>query len=304
MTGIICLDKPSGITSFGAVARMRRIANEKKIGHCGTLDPMATGVLPLMLGGTTRFLDFIPDHDKTYTAQFKLGIETDTLDITGTVLKTAPVTVGREEVEASLCGFRGEIMQVPPMYSACSQGGVRLYELARKGIEVERPARAVTIYKLELLQTKTEPDVYEIKVECSKGTYIRTLVQDIGRKLGCGAVMTALRRTKAAGFSVSQCVTLEQAQAASDEGRLEELLIPLDRALEIYPSVYVSPAQAKRFSNGGELMLDRVKLPASSQPLFRVYCSQNGFIGLGEADKENASLNVKRVFTGGADKCR
>ena len=235
MTGIILFDKPEGITSFGAVARVRRLCGEKKCGHSGTLDPMATGVLTILLGGITRFCELLPSHDKSYAASFRLGTVTDTLDITGTVLETNPVTSTEEEVIGAIKSFEGEISQLPPMYSAISVNGQRLYDLARQGIEVERQLRKVTIYSIDILSVDEAAGEYEISVSCSSGTYIRTLIDDIGRKLGCGAVLTKLRRTSANGFDVLQAVTLEELEAASEKGEVESLLIPLEKALSEYP---------------------------------------------------------------------
>lgn len=296
MTGIIILDKPKNITSFGAVARVRRICGEKKCGHTGTLDPMATGVMTVMLGNTTRFTELLPSHDKAYVASFRLGTITDTLDITGTVLETRQVNSTADEVEAALKCFEGEISQLPPMYSAVSVNGQRLYELARKGIEVERKPRSVTVYSIEMLSRSEESGEYEIAVECSSGTYIRTLIADLGEKLGCGAVLTELRRTKANGFSIENAVTLEQLEAAANDGTLDSIVTPIDRALEGYPVIRVSAAQAKRFSNGGELDLQRLKYPRMLG-LFRIYDPENNFIGLGEIGTGD-SLGVKRVYKG------
>ena len=172
MTGIICVDKQENMTSFSAVARARRIIGEKKAGHAGTLDPMATGVLPVLFGGATRFMEFLPVQDKGYRARIRLGLTTDTLDTTGTVLTRSELRATREQLEQALIAFRGEILQVPPMYSALSKDGVRLYELARRGEEVERPARPVTVYRLELLSFDERAQEFELDVLCSKGTYI------------------------------------------------------------------------------------------------------------------------------------
>ena len=296
MTGIILLDKPKDITSFGAVARVRRICGEKKCGHTGTLDPMATGVLTIMLGGATRFCELLPSHNKAYIATFRLGTTTDTLDITGKVLETRPVSATAADVREKLKVFEGEISQLPPMYSAVSVDGQRLYDLARKGIEVERKARQVTIFSIEMLNENEENGEYSIAVECSSGTYIRTLISDLGEALGCGAVMTELRRTKANGFSIENAVTLEQLSAAADNGSLNDIVISVDKALEEYPVIKVSAAQAKRFSNGGELDLQRLKYPRMLG-FFRVYDPDGKFIGLGEIGTGD-SLTVKRVFVG------
>lgn len=303
MTGIICLDKPSGLTSFGAVARMRRIANEKKIGHCGTLDPMATGVLPLLLGGATRFLELLPESGKAYRAKIRFGVVTDTLDITGTVLEERPSSVTEAQLNAVLEEFRGDIMQVPPMYSAVSRGGVRLYELARQGVEVEREARPVTISRLELASADEQAQEFVLDVECSKGTYIRSLTQDIGERLGCGAVLTELQRTFAAGFPLAQCVSLEQAQQLKEENRLQECLIPLDKVLEPYPMASVTQPQARRFSNGGGLALDRLSLPPKTCGYVRVY-GDGLFLGLGEVNESAQELAVKRVFVREGTGCK
>lgn len=296
MTGIILLDKPKGITSFGAVARVRRFCGEKKCGHSGTLDPMATGVLTVLLGGTTRFCELLPSHDKSYTAAFRLGTVTDTLDITGKVLETNPVEATKEQVIEAIKSFEGEISQLPPMYSAVSVNGQRLYDLARQGIEVERQPRNVTVYSIDILSCDEAAGEYEISVACSSGTYIRTLIDDIGKKLGCGAVLTELRRTRANGFECSQAVTLEELENASEKGEIENLLIPIEKALSEYPEVHVTEAQAKRFSNGGELALERLKCPKIFG-FFRVYGPENKFLGLGEI-KGSESLEVKRVYNG------
>ena len=296
MTGIILLDKPKDITSFGAVARVRRICGEKKCGHTGTLDPMATGVLTVMLGGATRFIELLPSHNKAYHASFRLGTTPDTLDITGKVLETREVNVTAEEVKEKINDFIGDINQLPPMYSAVSVNGQRLYDLARQGIEVERKARQVTVFSIDVLAENEEAGEYEIHVECSSGTYIRTLISDLGEALGCGAVMTDLRRTKANGFEIGNAVTLEQLEEAVNNGKISDLLIPVDRALEEYPVIKVSEAQAKRFRNGGELSLERLRYPRMLG-FFRVYDPYGNFIGIGEIGQKDC-LEIKRVFMG------
>lgn len=294
MTGIIILDKPNGITSFGAVARVRRICGEKKCGHSGTLDPMATGVMTVMLGGATRFCELLPSHDKEYLASFRLGITTDTLDITGKVLSESPATATKADVVAALESFTGEISQLPPMYSAVSVNGQRLYDLARQGIEVERQARTVMIYSADLLEADESTHEYKISVACSSGTYIRTLIDDIGKKLGCGAVLTELRRTRANGFCVEQAITVEQLEEAAKNGNLDNAVISVEKAMELYPSIQVTDAQAKRFSNGGELDLNRIKCP-KMLGYYRVYDPDEKFLGLGEI-RDSENLLVKRVY--------
>ena len=290
MNGFVVLDKSDGMTSFRASAILRRIYNEKKTGHTGTLDPMATGVLPVALGKATRFIDFLPESDKAYTARFRLGIITDTLDITGNVLETRDVNVKKEDIEALLPDFTGEIMQLPPMYSAISVNGVRLYELARKGIEVEREQRKITIYSLTLRESQFEGE-YEIDVKCSKGTYIRTLIADMGERLGCGAVMTALRRTLSNGFSIAQAVTEEELEALG-----ERAVMGIDAPFMGLPQVTVSEKQAKRFSNGGELSAERLHSEIIPS-LYRVYAPDGAFLGLGEVREEDIkTLWAKRVM--------
>lgn len=293
MTGIICINKSSGTTSFGVCAKVRGITGEKKCGHTGTLDPMATGVLPVMLGGATRFLDFLPESDKRYRASFILGKTTDTLDITGRVTAEYNVNAGAVEVKAALAAFRGKIMQVPPMYSAVSVNGERLYDLARKGIEVERPAREVEIKLLKLISA--ENGVYTIDVLCTKGTYIRTLIDDVGKMLGCGAVMTSLIRTEAMGFTIDDCISTEQLQQRKDSGAgFDDILIPADKALDFYDRITVSPAQSSRFKNGGALAADRIKYNMKAAQLYRVYSPEGVFLGLGEAAENE--LKAKRIF--------
>lgn len=296
MTGIICLDKQEHMTSFSAVARARRITGEKKAGHAGTLDPMATGILPVLFGGATRFMEFLPVHDKGYRARIQLGMTTDTLDTTGTVLTRSGVRVSKAQVEQALAAFRGDILQVPPMYSALSKNGVRLYELARRGEEVERQARPVTIYRLELTEFDGQTQECTLSVLCSKGTYIRSLADDLGRLLGCGAVMSGLRRTYAAGFSLEDCVTLDTLSELAQQGKLSQCMIPLERVLAAYPSLSVTQAQAVRFANGGALDADRLRFAEKRDGLFRVYSPDERFLGLGELLPGERELKVRRVL--------
>ena len=293
MTGFVFLNKGEDMSSFFAASRLRRVFSTKKVGHTGTLDPMATGVLPVAVGGATRFIDFIPDSDKAYKARFLLGKTTDTLDITGTVLQENEVNVKREDIQKILPDFTGEIFQVPPMYSALKKDGVRLYDLARQGIEVEREKRQITIYSLSLTDFENGNE-YEIEVSCSKGTYIRTLIDDIGQALGCGAVMTKLCRTKANGVDISECVSLEELQQLNEKGEADSCVHSVDRMLP-YPSVTVTDNQAKRFSNGGELDTERLKVKVE-EGLYKVYSHRGRFLGLGEITEDKQQLKVKRVF--------
>lgn len=291
MTGIIPLYKEENITSFFAVAKVRRIVGEKKAGHTGTLDPNATGVLPVALGGATRFIELLPTHTKAYKATFKTGLETDTLDIWGKVLKTNDKTVALEELLAVADSFRGEIMQLPPMFSALKKDGVRLYELARRGEEVERELRRCQIYKLEIGEENGEFTLY---CECSAGTYIRSLISDIGESVGAGAVMTSLKRTYACGVRLEECFTLEELSALADKGEIEKAIIPVDKLLTEYSAVTVTDNQAIRFKNGGDLMASRVR-QLEEPGLYRVY-GNNEFLGLGEFCENSDSLTVKRVY--------
>lgn len=292
MNGILCIDKPPGHTSFDVVARMRGIAKTRKIGHGGTLDPMATGVLPLFFGRATKACNLLPNQDKRYTAAFRLGTVTDTQDITGTELERHPVDAGRTEVEAALRRFTGKQKQVPPMYSAVQVDGKRLYDLARQGIEVERPAREITVYGIRLLDCDELAKEYTIDVSCSKGSYIRTLCHDIGRELGCGAVLTALRRTEACGFSIGQCIPIEEARRLADSGALESALLPVESAFGSLPRLDLGEAQARRFCNG--VRLDLVGLSVPVGKVCAVYNAGGEFLGL--AEPSQGKLKLVKLF--------
>lgn len=296
MTGIICVNKEKDITSFGVVAKLRGITGEKKAGHTGTLDPMATGVLPVMFGGATRFLNFLPDSDKGYRATFKLGMTTDTLDITGEVASQSEVAVSVDDVKNAMRDFVGVIDQIPPMFSAKSVDGVRLYDLAREGKTVEREACKVEIKNLDLVSFDDKEHIYQIDVLCSKGTYIRSLIDDIGKKLGCGAVMTELCRTKAMGFDLSNCVTLAELQERKDCGKgFDDVLIDIERMFDCYKKVRVSPAQSTRFFNGGALDINRVQKNIMPDEICAVYSDKNEFLGLGQ--RQGEELKVLRVLS-------
>lgn len=293
MTGIICLDKPRDMTSFMAVKRTSRLLGVKKAGHTGTLDPMATGVLVIMLGHSTRFIELLPEHKKSYTARVRLGITTDTLDITGTVLSENSVSVTKEQLLCASEGFKGEILQTPPMYSALKKDGERLYDLARKGIEIERESRKITIEKLEIYDF--DGTEFSMDVTCSAGTYIRSLCDDIGRTLGCGAVMTDLRRTGANGFSIENAVTLEELEKLVSENKADTVITSVEKALVSYPEITVSNPQANRFHNGGALDYARLHgdYPVG---IYRVYSPDRKLLGLGEIKEEKGDLTVRRVL--------
>lgn len=293
MTGIICLDKPRDMSSFMAVKRASRILGVKKAGHTGTLDPMATGVLVIMLGHCTRFIELLPEHRKSYTARVKLGVTTDTLDITGEILTTCDVNVTKEQLLSVCENFKGEIMQTPPMYSALKKDGERLYDLARKGIEIEREQRKITIEKLEIYDF--DGVEFSMDVTCSAGTYIRSLCDDIGRVLGCGAVMTELRRTEANGFSIENSVTLEELEKLVSENKAESVITSVEKALMSYPEITVTKPQANRFHNGGALDYERLhgNYPVG---IYRVYSPEKILLGLGEIKEEKGNLEVRRVL--------
>ncbi|MCI8304878.1 MAG: tRNA pseudouridine(55) synthase TruB [Lawsonibacter sp.] len=250
-SGILIIDKPAGWTSMDVCAKLRGVFHERRVGHSGTLDPMATGVLPIFIGRATRAVEFAEKSDKEYIAGLKLGVITNTQDTSGEVLEERPVSVTREQLEGALERFRGDILQIPPMFSAIKINGKKLYELARKGREVERPARLVTIKALELLDQQGE-DLYTIRVRCTKGTYIRTLCHDIGQALGCGGCMASLRRTEAAGFTLENagpCGASPLDQVLQME-HPESLLLPVDYALRDLPEVVIRGRSVFQARNG------------------------------------------------------
>ena len=283
--GIVIIDKPRDWTSMDVCAKLRRVFGEKRVGHAGTLDPMATGVLPVFVGRATRAVEFAENGGKEYIATLRLGQVTDTQDTTGTVLEEHLVTAGREELLATLPKFTGEIDQVPPMYSALKVNGQKLYDLARKGKTVERKARKITIFELELLEQVSESD-YLLRIRCSKGTYIRTLCHDIGQALGCGGCMATLRRTEAAGFSLEQSFTMEQVLSAEAP---EKLLLPVDAYFNMYPAIAISGKAEKRCRNGNEFASE------GENGRFRVYGESGEFLMLGER-RENVMYTVKSFF--------
>lgn len=292
MTGFLLINKPSGITSFGAVARIKSLTGERRVGHTGTLDPMATGVLPVFIGRATALSSFLLDSDKRYSARIKLGVTTDTLDITGRVLSHGHVSVTNDRILSVLSDFTGEQAQVPPMYSALKRGGVRLYELAKRGESVDIPARSITVYSLDQTSPIDADNEFSIDTTVSKGTYIRSLCRDIGEALGCGAVLSALCRTYSAGFGLGQCVALDELT----QDNIKDFILPCDAALVHIDSVDVTKKQGVRFSNGGELFADRVGLSGTQcGRIFKVY-SQSRFLGLGRLSEDGSSLKVKCVI--------
>lgn len=283
ISGILILDKPAGVSSNGALQKVRWLLNSDKGGHTGSLDPLATGVLPLCFGEATKFSRYLLDADKAYEAEVRLGQTTNTGDAEGEVLETRPVNISLEQAEAVLPQFRGDIMQVPPMYSALKQDGQPLYKLARAGEVVERKARSIHIAALELLSL--EGDLLRLRVSCSKGTYIRTLAEDIGRELGCGAHIAGLRRIAAGPFDLSRSVTLDALIALHDEQGSEALdryLLPCDAGLLDWPQVTLTEHTTYYWQNG-----QPVRAPgAPVSGMVRVYSHQQEFIGVAEIDED------------------
>ena len=286
-SGIVIIDKPADWTSMDVCAKLRGILKERRVGHGGTLDPMATGVLPVFVGSATRAVEFAEKGDKEYLAGLRLGVETNTQDTTGETLEERPVTAGLRELEEVLPRFTGPIEQVPPMFSAIKIKGQKLYELARAGKEVERKPRPVTIHALEVLEQTGEAD-YRLLVRCSKGTYVRTLCHDIGAALGCGGCMSSLRRTEAAGFTIEQAVTIEEVQAQG-----EALLLPVDRFFAQYPAFRLTEERLERLCRNGN------PLPAgdAAPGTYRVYAPGGTFLCLSRWERGQL-VSVKNFFGG------
>lgn len=284
--GIIVIDKPAGWTSMDVCARLRGAFHEKRVGHAGTLDPMATGVLPVFVGQATKAVSFAEDGRKEYRAALRPGLVTDTQDTTGNVLSQTPAEVTEEALRRVLARFTGEIEQVPPMYSAVKIQGKKLYELARKGVEVERRPRPVTIYELELLGRAASGD-WELRVLCSKGTYIRTLCHDVGAALGCGGCMAALRRTAASGFTLDEAVPLDEALSGG-----ETLLRPADSLFRQYPAYRIADAETERRCLCGNPIRCRGLREGA---LYRVYGTDGAFLALSRFG-DGALTSVKNFF--------
>ena len=313
MDGVINVYKEKGFTSFDVVAKLRGILRQRKIGHTGTLDPDAEGVLPVCLGTATRACELLTDKDKTYEAVMLLGVKTDTQDITGTVLERKEVRVTKQQAEEMLLSFQGEYDQVPPMYSALKVNGKRLYELAREGRTVERQARRVTIYSIRILESDfTEQEKWvRFEVTCSKGTYIRTLCEDVGERLGCGACMKSLKRTRVSSFTEQESLTLARIEQLHDEGRLADYVLPVDRMFLQFPRLQTTPEADRLLINGNKLPPDAFrkdmdelsagacpKREASEQRTdrcrYRIYDSSGRFFALYEySDREQCFRNVR-----------
>ena len=277
MNGILLIDKPCDWTSSDVVAKLRGILRERRIGHAGTLDPMATGLLVVFVGRATRAVEFAEAQEKHYRAGLRLGLETDTQDVTGTAVGGEPRAVSERELEATLTSFRGEISQIPPMYSAIKVNGKKCYEIARRGGVVERKPRTLRISELSIAGRQGED--FLLDVSCSKGTYIRTLCNDIGAALGCGGCMSSLRRTRSGRFSVENAFTLEQVQQAADSGTAESLLLPVDTLFQDSPLLCVNAAEEKRIRVGSAIPV------SSPDGIYRVYSADGVFLALSQVQR-------------------
>ena len=275
--GILVIDKSAGWTSQDVAAKLRGVFHERRVGHGGTLDPMATGVLPVFIGRATRAAEFLESAEKEYVAGLRLGVVTDTQDTSGTVLETNSVCVSRAQLEAALRQFLGPIEQIPPMYSAIKINGQKLYELARRGQEVARRPRSITIHALELLEG--EGADWTIRVRCSKGTYVRTLCHDLGRALGCGGCMSSLRRTRAGSFTLAQAVTMQQVLDFAAGQDPQQLLMPVDAVFAAHPPLIVTLGQAAKLKNGAQ-----VKDWQFQPGMYRVYAEDGEFLLLGRVE--------------------
>ncbi|HBI85819.1 MAG TPA: tRNA pseudouridine(55) synthase TruB [Ruminococcus sp.] len=291
-SGVLVMDKPQGFTSFDVIGKLRGILKMKKLGHTGTLDPMATGVLPVLVGTAARACDILPDETKAYRAGFALGSVTDTQDSSGKVLETHPVHVTEADLLRVIPAFVGQIEQIPPMYSAVQIGGKRLYELAREGKVIERPARSVEVQRITLTAYYAETGCGVCEIVCGKGTYVRTILHDIGQALGCGCIMTALTRTAACGFTLAEAHSFADVESAmASDGCADALIIPTDRLFAALPALHLNETQANKYRNGVKLDLARLRgLTDASR--WRVYDAAGGFMGLADADRENGVLRV------------
>ena len=289
MNGIININKPLGITSHDVVGRLRRILGIKKIGHTGTLDPDASGVLPMCIGRATKTADMLTAQDKQYIAEVTLGSATTTLDASGEVTETANVNVTEEDILDAVLGFIGDVVQIPPMFSAIKVDGKRLYELAREGIEVERKPRTVKIDSIEILETDIANKKFSMKVDCSKGTYIRTLCDDIGRSLGCFAHMSGLVRTRSGRFDIKDSYTLSEVEQMAAVGDMS-FLVPIDKVFEELPRLILSSRRARLMCNGVKISAQGI----TDGETYRVYDEDGRFLTISEA--EEGRLKMLKTF--------
>ena len=303
MDGIINLYKPKGYTSHDAVARIKRFCNTKRVGHAGTLDPMAQGVLPILVGKAATAQEYLMNHDKTYLAGMRFGVVTDTGDMTGNILEQKSVSVEMEELEKACEKFKGKIMQVPPMYSAIKVGGKKLYDLAREGIEVERKAREIEIYSIKIVSQESPCD-FLVEVSCSKGTYIRTLCEDIGNELSCGGTLYSLERLSCGDFKKEDCVTLEELQALyenEEHDKIEGLLASPEKVFSHCPVIRLSAFYSRLCKNGCEIYLKKMGISPDKyekDSLIRLYDSDGMFFALGKIGdfKEGRAVKATAKF--------
>lgn len=302
MNGIINVLKPAGMTSFDVVGFLRRISGQKKIGHTGTLDPMAVGVLPICLGSATKAIEFMMEKDKVYRAEMSLGVSTDTEDSTGQVQKYTPCCATDEEIREAISTFVGNIAQIPPMYSALKVNGKKLYELARQGQVIEREARNITVYSIDVIKiwkdrikASCNGNLEEYKVvkvlmdvHCSKGTYIRTLCNDIGNALNCGGCMSFLIRKAAGEFDLSNAVSIEEITDLFDKGQLSDALLPVERVFLKLPHIKLSQQETFKYSNG-----TWIDVCVKKDLLYRIYDNNGSFLGLGETFETNGQTTLK-----------
>lgn len=295
MNGILLVNKPKGFTSFDVIAKLRGILKIKRLGHSGTLDPMATGVLPVFIGKATRACDILPNNDKSYIASFRFGLTTDTQDSSGTTITTSDIKATKTMVLESLPRFRGEINQLPPMYSAVSVNGQRLYELARQGIEVERQPRKITVYSLDLLEFNENIGEGTLFISCSKGTYIRTIIHDLGISLGCGGIMTALVRNSASGFLLEDCLSFEDIIALNSQNKLKDKVIPIETIFNDFPAITLDNIQTRMYLNGVKLDSNRIYIKLKAEK-YRIFSDEKLFLGTASVNKATMELVCEKNF--------
>lgn len=290
MDGVILVDKPKGMTSFSLASKVKRLTSSKKSGHAGTLDPLATGVMAVMLGNATKLSEYLTSEDKRYTANIKFGLTSDSMDLDGEIIERRECNFSEDDLLCAMRKFTGKITQIPPKYSAIKVNGRKLYSYARAGEEVEIPSREVEIYEFVLLDFDKEKYEAVVDVYCSKGTYIRSLANDLGEFLGCGALLTDLRRTKSGSFEISDCVTLEELSEGSVN--LAEKIIPCEKVIDFMPAAVVSDGLEKSLKNGNPVPLSDVEITGESD-LYRVYCNGE-FYSVGKI--EEGELKVVKMI--------
>lgn len=295
MTGVLPVKKPAGFTSFDVIGKLRGVTKTRKIGHSGTLDPMATGVLPLFFGGATKCCDILQNEDKRYVANVKFGIVTDTQDTTGRVLKECESCVTEAQFREVISGFIGKQMQLPPMYSAVKVNGRPLYDLAREGKTVERAQKEIEVYEINLVEFDEHAQTARMEVSCGKGTFIRTLINDMGEKLGCGASMSSLERTMAGGFDVSECYTIADIEAMMQDGTFEEHLIPIERLFENLPRLVLDDFDKRLYRSGVPLELQK-RGWSGIEGNIAVFDESGMILGISYMDEEANELKLRKML--------